>query len=162
MLKPNKLLKKNFLSSLDASTEEVNYILDLAKKFKNKDLKIDLDKKVIEELKGKRNMYNGYLTTACDKTMEELPFDVKPSGFPTISLYKGSKHIEDFKDERTRNNVLKFISKLKQRVQTRKKSKKGKKAKKAKKGSKKYDLMIGGQKRKRKITKKHNKKKIIT
>ena len=47
MLKPNKLLKKNFLSSLDTSTEEVTYILDLAKKFKNKDLKIDLDKKVL-------------------------------------------------------------------------------------------------------------------
>ena len=47
MLKPNKLLKKNFLSSLDASTEEVNYILDLAKKFKNKNLKIDFDKKVL-------------------------------------------------------------------------------------------------------------------
>ena len=47
MFKLNKLAKKNFLSSLDTSTEEVTYILDLAKKFKNKDLKIDLDKKVL-------------------------------------------------------------------------------------------------------------------
>ena len=124
-------------------------------------------KKVIEELKGKRNMYNGYLTTACDKTMEELPFDVKPSGFPTISLYKGSKHVEDFKSERTRDNVLKFINKLKQRVKTRKqrlgkKNKKGKKAKKATKGKKGKkrkisDLMIGGG-RKKKSKKRKSKK----
>ena len=126
-------------------------------------------KKVIEELKGKRNMYNGYLTTACDKTMEELPFDVKPSGFPTISLYKGSKHIEDFKDERTSDNVLKFINKLKQRVKTRKqrfsqrfgkKKKKGKKATKGKKRKKRKisDLMIGGG-RKRKSKKRTSKRK---
>ena len=129
-------------------------------------------KKVIEELKGRRNMYNGYITTACDKTMEQLPFNVKPSGFPTISLYKGSKHVEDFKDERTRDNVLKFINKLKQRVKTRKqrfsqrfgkKNKKGKKAKKATKGKKRKisELMIrGGRKKKskRKTSKKRTSK----
>tara|TARA_Y100000389_G_scaffold19282_1_gene16727 strand:- start:178 stop:711 length:534 start_codon:yes stop_codon:yes gene_type:complete len=124
-------------------------------------------KKVIEELKGRRNMYNGYITTACDKTMEQLPFNVKPSGFPTISLYKGSKHVEDFKSERTRDNVLKFINKLKQRVKTRKqrlgkKNKKGKKAKKATKGKKGKkrkisDLMIGGG-RKKKSKKRKSKK----
>ena len=42
MLKPIKLSKKNFLSSLDISTEEVYYILELAKNFKNKDLNIEL------------------------------------------------------------------------------------------------------------------------
>ena len=47
MLKPNKLANKNFLSSLDISSKEVNQILELAKNFKNKTLKIDLKDKVL-------------------------------------------------------------------------------------------------------------------
>ena len=47
MLKPNKLAKKNFLSSLDISTNEVLHILGLAKNFKNKKLNIDFDNKVL-------------------------------------------------------------------------------------------------------------------
>ena len=47
MLKPNKLSKKDFLSSLDTSTDELIHILDLAKKFKNRDLNISLDNKVL-------------------------------------------------------------------------------------------------------------------
>ena len=38
MTKPKKLATKNFLSSLDMSTEEVIHIIELAKKFKNKDI----------------------------------------------------------------------------------------------------------------------------
>ena len=47
MLKPNKLANKNFLSSLDLSTDEVLHILDLANNFKNKKLNIDLGSKVL-------------------------------------------------------------------------------------------------------------------
>ncbi|MFL2879715.1 MAG: ornithine carbamoyltransferase [Prochlorococcus marinus subsp. pastoris] len=47
MLKPNKLANNNFLSSLDLSTHEIIHILELAKNFKNKDLNIDLNKKVL-------------------------------------------------------------------------------------------------------------------
>jgi len=47
MLKPNKLANKNFLSSLDLSTEEVIYILELAENLKNKKLNIDLNNKVL-------------------------------------------------------------------------------------------------------------------
>ena len=47
MLKPNKLAKKDFLSSLDMSTEEVNYIFELAKNFKNTDLTFDYKNKVL-------------------------------------------------------------------------------------------------------------------
>ena len=47
MLKPNKLANKNFLSSLDMSTNEVIKILELAHKFKNKRLKIELKDKVL-------------------------------------------------------------------------------------------------------------------
>ena len=47
MLKPSKLENKNFLSSLDISTEELLNILEIAKNFKNKDLKIELKDKVL-------------------------------------------------------------------------------------------------------------------
>ena len=47
MLKPNKLVNNNFLSSLDLSTDEILYILDLAKNFKSKKLNIDLGNKVL-------------------------------------------------------------------------------------------------------------------
>ena len=47
MLNPIKLAKNNFLSSLDISTEEIAHVLDLARNFKNKDLKIDFNNKVL-------------------------------------------------------------------------------------------------------------------
>ena len=47
MFKPKKLATKNFLSSLDISTDEVLYILDLAKNIKNNNLDIKLDGKVL-------------------------------------------------------------------------------------------------------------------
>ena len=47
MLKPNKLSKKNFLSSLDLSANEVLHILELASNFKNKKINIDLNNKVL-------------------------------------------------------------------------------------------------------------------
>ena len=47
MLKPIKLANKNFLSSLDTSSQELLHILDIAKSFKNKDLNIELKDKVL-------------------------------------------------------------------------------------------------------------------
>ena len=47
MLKSNKLAKKDFLSSLDMSTEEVNHTIELAKNLKNNDLSFDHDGKVL-------------------------------------------------------------------------------------------------------------------
>ena len=47
MLKPLKLGNSNFLSSLDITTEELFHILELAKRFKNKSLLIDLKYKVL-------------------------------------------------------------------------------------------------------------------
>ena len=47
MVKPKKLANNNFLSSLDMSQEEVIHTLELAKKFKNKELNIDLNNKVL-------------------------------------------------------------------------------------------------------------------
>ena len=47
MLKSNKLAKKDFLSSLDMSTEEVNHTIELAKNLKNNDLSLNHDGKVL-------------------------------------------------------------------------------------------------------------------
>ena len=47
MLKPIKLANKNFLSSLDTSCEEFFHILEIAKNFKNKKLRIELKDKVL-------------------------------------------------------------------------------------------------------------------
>ena len=47
MLKPNKLASKNFLSSLDISSQDFLHILDLAENFKNNDLNIDYKNKVL-------------------------------------------------------------------------------------------------------------------
>ena len=47
MLKPNKLANNNFLSSLDVKAQELLHILELAKQFKQKKLKIDLNNKVL-------------------------------------------------------------------------------------------------------------------
>ena len=47
MLKPIKLANKNFLSSLDISSEEFFHILNIAKKFKNKDFSFHLKNKVL-------------------------------------------------------------------------------------------------------------------
>ena len=47
MIKPIKLAKNNFLSSLDLSTYEIYHILELAKNFKNKKININLNNKVL-------------------------------------------------------------------------------------------------------------------
>ncbi len=47
MIKPIKLSHNNFLSSLDLTTEESLHILELAKKFKNKELDIKYKDKVL-------------------------------------------------------------------------------------------------------------------
>ena len=47
MLKPNKLVNSNFLSCLDVSAEEILHILNLAQKFKNKNLNIEFKDKVL-------------------------------------------------------------------------------------------------------------------
>ena len=47
MIKANKLVNKNFLSSFDISSQEVHHILELAKNFKNKDLNINREGKVL-------------------------------------------------------------------------------------------------------------------
>ena len=47
MLKPQKLANNNFLSSLDISSQEVFHILELADNFKNNNINVDFNNKVL-------------------------------------------------------------------------------------------------------------------
>ena len=47
MLEPIKLANKNFLSSLDTSSDELFQILEIANNFKNKDLNVEIKDKVL-------------------------------------------------------------------------------------------------------------------
>ena len=47
MLKPKKIANNNFLSSLDLSKNEANHILEVAQKFKKKDLHYEFKDKVL-------------------------------------------------------------------------------------------------------------------
>ena len=47
MLNPIKLANKNFLSSLDITSEEFNHVLEIAKNFKNKNLNLKFKDKVL-------------------------------------------------------------------------------------------------------------------
>tara|TARA_B100001989_G_scaffold3713_1_gene2459 strand:+ start:1859 stop:2785 length:927 start_codon:yes stop_codon:yes gene_type:complete len=47
MIKPKNLINKNFLSSLDMSTEELMIVLELARSFKNKELNLKFEDKVL-------------------------------------------------------------------------------------------------------------------
>ena len=47
MFTPETLEKKDFLSSLDLNVKEFIYVLHLAKRFKNKELKVNLENKVL-------------------------------------------------------------------------------------------------------------------
>ncbi len=47
MLKPFKFANKNFLSSLDISSQELFHLLEIAKNFKNKDFNFELKNKVL-------------------------------------------------------------------------------------------------------------------
>ncbi len=47
MIKPNKLANNNFLSSLDMTNQEITHVLEVAKKFKNKELNIKFNNKVL-------------------------------------------------------------------------------------------------------------------
>lgn len=65
--------------------------------------------KIKEHLKHKKNV-KGHIVTMDDVSMKKLPAHVKqPRGFPTMSLYKGTKHIEDYSGGRNLPEVMAFI-----------------------------------------------------
>ena len=66
--------------------------------------------KAKKHLKLKRKKMKGYIITASDTTMKHLPIK-QPSGFPTMSLYKSGKHIEDYTGGRNMEEVVAFLEK---------------------------------------------------
>lgn len=73
---------------------------------------------------------SGHVVTTSDKHMQDLPCK-QPSGFPTMSLYKGTKHIKDYDGGRNMPEVLQFIKRhLKKQKKHHKKHRTKKKHKK--------------------------------
>lgn len=66
--------------------------------------------KTKKHLKLKRKKMKGHIITASDTTMKHLPIK-QPNGFPTMSLYKSGKHVEDYTGGRNMKEVVAFIEK---------------------------------------------------
>ena len=79
MLKPNKLAKNNFLSSLDLSTDEVLHILELASNFKNKNLNIDLGNNVLGLIFDKSSTRTRVSFTVAMTRLGGTTIDLNPS-----------------------------------------------------------------------------------
>ena len=83
MLKPKRLVNKNFLSSLDISKTEFLDILDLAKNFKNKTLEIQFQDKVVGLIFDKSST----------RTRVSFPRAMSRRGGTTIDLNPNSSQI---------------------------------------------------------------------
>ena len=79
MLKPNKLAKNNFLSSLDLSTDEVLHVLELASNFKNKKLNIDLGDNVLGLIFDKSSTRTRVSFTVAMTRLGGTTIDLNPS-----------------------------------------------------------------------------------
>ena len=106
MLNPIKLANKNFLSSLDISSEELFYILDIAKNFKNKALNIELKDNEGEDSFSMIPLFSTQTENEFKRdftihhsidgsfaiSLEEIPFSlVKNSDVPRYSIYWWNK-----------------------------------------------------------------------
>ena len=111
--------------------------------------------------KGNGGRAKGHVLTASDTTMQKLPAEMKkPSGFPTMSLYDGVRHIKDYSGGRNMEEIVAF---LKQHMNKGPKHKKGKHGTKRKRTRRKHHKLrqTGGGKRRRKIKKrKHTRRRI--
>ena len=93
---------------------------------------------VKQELMMNPHNNEGMVVTCDDKLMQQLPLK-QPSGFPTMSLYEGTKHIQDYSGMRDKDSVLNFIRqnlKSSKKKQKKRKSSKVKKSRKSRKGRK--------------------------
>ena len=63
----------------------------------------------------------GHVVTTDDKVMQQLPSTMKkPRGFPTMSLYKGMRHIKDYNGGRNMQEIIDFLKKYMARGEKRK------------------------------------------
>ena len=79
---------------------------------------------VKQDLRMQPENMNGMVITANDQIMRQLPLK-QPSGFPTMSLYNGTKFVDDYKGMRSKDDVLAFIKvTLKKRKSVKQKNQK--------------------------------------
>ena len=67
-------------------------------------------KEIKDQLTIRPNLATGKIITTDDKLMKRLPLR-QPSGFPTITLFDGTTHVEDYSGPRSKEAVLDFIKK---------------------------------------------------
>ncbi len=71
--------------------------------------------------KGRAGRVKGHVVTSDDKVMQYLPRAMKkPEGFPTMSLYKGTRHIKDYRGGRNMQEIIDFLKKNMMRGKKRK------------------------------------------
>ena len=85
-------------------------------------------KEIKDQLTIRPNLATGKIITTDDKLMKRLPLR-QPSGFPTITLFDGTTHVEDYSGPRSKEAVLDFIKENMNDPPKRKKMKGGKKKK---------------------------------
>ena len=118
---------------------------------------------VKQELMMNPHNNEGMVVTCDDKLMQQLPLK-QPSGFPTMSLYEGTKHIQDYSGMRDKDSVLNFIrqnlksSKKKQKKRKSRKVKKSRKSRKVRKSRKSPKVKKTRKSRKSRKIKKKNKR----
>jgi thioredoxin-like negative regulator of GroEL len=76
--------------------------------------------------KGHAGRIRGHVVTTDDNVMQQLPSSMKkPQGFPTMSLYEGTRHITDYDGGRNMHEIIKFLKKHMSRGKKRKRQQGG-------------------------------------
>lgn len=64
--------------------------------------------KIQEHLKQNKNKCSGHIITVDDINMKHLPCK-QPSGFPTLSLYNGTEHKENYGGSRSKDELISYL-----------------------------------------------------
>ena len=97
---------------------------------------------------GKGGRAKGHVLTASDTTMQKLPAAMKkPSGFPTMSLYDGVRHIKDYSGGRNMEEIVAFLKQHMNKGPKHKKGKHGTKRKRTRRKRRKQRLTGDGRRR---------------
>ena len=113
--------------------------------------------KIKNELTIKPNIARGKIITTDDQLMNRLPLR-QPSGFPTITLFDGTTHVEDYSGPRSKEALLDFINEKMNDQPKRKKMKGGKKKKRKSRRSRKSNKSRRSKHLRKRKTRKNKKK----
>tara|TARA_R110002074_G_scaffold229586_4_gene401002 strand:+ start:527 stop:1054 length:528 start_codon:yes stop_codon:yes gene_type:complete len=98
--------------------------------------------KIQAHFKQNKNKGSGHIITVDDTNMKHLPCK-QPSGFPTLSLYNGTEHKENYSGPRSRDALVQYLMNTMVKKNKPKKQKKRTK-KRTKKRKRKYSGINGG------------------